>query len=59
MGATCTDRVHRILEKFEMVPKLPTPLGSKYTYEKPEKEYKMSYFKLKSTVGNNEELFVK
>lgn len=59
MGASCTNRVHRILEKFDLVPKLPTPLGSQSLYEKPEKEYKMDYFKIKSTVANNQELYVK
>jgi hypothetical protein len=45
MGATCTDRVHRILEKYGMVPKAPVPFGSASLYDKPEKEYKMEYYK--------------
>ena len=44
MGATCTNRVHRILEKFNFVPKTPVPFGSASLYEKPEKEYSMQYY---------------
>jgi len=44
MGATPTKRVHKLLEHFGLVPKAPTPLGSKYTYEKPPKEYKPGKF---------------
>lgn len=39
-GAKPTKAVHRILENFELVPKLPPYFGSKHTYEKPEKEIK-------------------
>ena len=42
--------MHRLLEKFELVPKFPPPFGSKYLYEKPEKEYKMDYFKIGSAL---------
>lgn len=38
-GATPTKGVHRILEKFDFVPKAPHPYGSKHIYEKPEVEY--------------------
>jgi hypothetical protein len=46
VGATPTKGVHRLLEKFEMVPKYPPPFGSKTVYDKPEKEYPAGYFKL-------------
>lgn len=38
-GATPTPAVHKILENFGLLPKLPVPHGSKYQYEKPEKKY--------------------
>lgn len=41
--------MHRLLEKFQLVPKLPVPFGSKYLYEKPEKQYKPQYFKFEKT----------
>ena len=53
MGATCTNRVHKILEKFDFVPKMPIPLGSSSLYEKPEKEYKIETFKRKGPKSNN------
>jgi len=59
MGATCTGRVHRILEQFEYVPKKPVPFGSHTLYEKPEKNYNMSYYKKKGPKGNNAELFLR
>jgi hypothetical protein len=59
VGATCTNRVHKILEKFDFVPKLPTPLGSATVYPKPTKVYDLQYFKLKAPMGNNKELFMK
>lgn len=58
MGATCTNRVHKLFEKFDFLPKLPVPLGSKSLYEKPQKEYKMEYFKTKSPKFNNFEHYV-
>jgi hypothetical protein len=48
--------VHKVLEKFDFVPKLPTPLGSSTLYEKPEKEYKLDYYKKKGPKANNMEL---
>jgi len=36
-----------------MVPKLPPPFGSKYLYEKPEKEYKIDYFKIGAAVSQH------
>jgi hypothetical protein len=59
MGATCTNRVHRILENFGYVPKEPVPFGSASLYEKPEKQYKMDYYTKKGPKGNNRELFLK
>jgi hypothetical protein len=59
VGATCTGRVHTILEKFDFLPKHVTPLGSGSLYPKPEKEYAMQYFKLKGPKGNNKELFMR
>lgn len=38
-GAIPTVKVHKLLEKYDLVPKMPPPFGSKYTYEKPKKEY--------------------
>jgi hypothetical protein len=60
MGATCTNRVHRILEKFEMVPKTPTPYGAATLYPKPEKEYNMEYYhKGVGPKGNNRDHYLK
>lgn len=59
MGAVPTRGVHRLLEKFEMVPKYPPPFGSKSLYEKPEKEYGMEYFKILANVKHNKELYVR
>lgn len=59
MGATCTNRVHRILEKYDFVPKTPVPFGSASLYEKPEKQYKMEYYKKRAPKGNNKELYLK
>lgn len=44
-GATPTNGVYKLLAKAEMLPKKPIPLGCKYVYEKPKKEYKLSDFK--------------
>lgn len=38
-GAHPTPAVHKILENFGLLPKRPVPHGSKYMYEKPEKQY--------------------
>lgn len=38
-GAQPTISVHKILEEFGMVPKMPPIFGSKHTYKKPEKEF--------------------
>ena len=59
MGATCTNRVHRILENFGYVPKAPVPFGSASLYEKPEKQYKMDYYSKIGPKGNNRDLFLK
>ena len=59
MGATCTDRVHRILETFNYVPKFPVPLSSKTLYEKPEKEYNMAYYAKLAPKGINRELYIR
>lgn len=59
MGATCTNRVHRILENFDYVPKYPVPFGSHTLYEKPEKEYKLDYYKKVGPKGNNKELYLR
>lgn len=59
MGATCTNRVHRILEKFGFVPKTPTPFGSASLYEKPEKEYSMQYYSKAGPKGNNRDLYLR
>jgi len=59
MGATCTNRTHRILEKFGFVPRTPVPFGSASLYSKPEKEYKMDYYKKTGPKGNNRDLFIK
>ena len=59
VGATCTNRVHRILEHFDYVPKLPVPFGSASLYPKPEKQYKMDYYKKLGPKGNNKELFMR
>ena len=45
-GAIPTDRVHKILERFDLVPHKPPPFGSKYQYEKPKKEYKEQTMKV-------------
>lgn len=58
-GATCTNRVHRILEKFGYVPKTPVPFGSASLYEKPEKEYKIDYYAKSGPKGVNRELYLK
>ena len=42
-----------------MVPKKPPPFGTHTLYEKPEKEYDMSYFKHKAPNKNMQELYVK
>lgn len=59
VGAQPSFRVHKILEKFDFLPKYPVPLGSSSLYEKPEKEYQMQFFKKKGTDANNEELYIK
>lgn len=59
VGATCTNRTHRILEKFGYVPKTPVPFGSASLYPKPEKEYSMDYYKKSGPKGNNRDLFIK
>jgi ribosomal protein S16 len=59
VGATCTNRVHRILERFDFVAKQPVPFGSQSVYEKPEKEYKMEYYKKSAPKGNNKDLFLR
>jgi flagellar biosynthesis GTPase FlhF len=59
MGATCTNRVHRILEKFNFVPKTPVPFGSASLYEKPEKEYSMQYYSKSGPKGNNRDLYLR
>ena len=46
VGATPTRGVHRILEKFDMVPKKPLPFGSIYDYERPERSYRYDHFKI-------------
>jgi hypothetical protein len=38
-GAEPTKAVHKILERFGMLPVMPPPHGSKYTYEKPQRTY--------------------
>lgn len=37
IGAQPTKKVHKLLEKFDFLPKMPVPYGSKYLYEKPAK----------------------
>ena len=59
MGATCTYRVHRILEQFNFVPKAPVPFGSHTLYPKPEKTYKMEYYKKSGPKSNNKELYLR
>ena len=36
-GAIPSERVQRLLEKFNFVPKAVSPFGSKHVYEKPER----------------------
>ena len=55
-GATCTNRVHRILERFDYVPKLPVPFGSESLYPTPEKQYKMQYYAKAGPKSHNKEL---
>ena len=45
IGAEPTHRVHKILELFDMVPYKPVPGGTKHTYYKPPKEYRIKKFK--------------
>jgi ribosomal protein S16 len=59
VGATCTNRVHRILEKFDFVPKTPVPFGSASLYEKPEKEYSLQYYSKQGPKGNNRDLYLR
>ena len=59
MGATCTSRVHKILERIGYVPKAPVPFGLQSLYEKPQKEYKMDYYKKLGPKGNNKELYLR
>ncbi len=51
--------MHKILEQFGYVPKLPVPFGSKSLYDRPWKEYKLTHFKLKSPTFNNKEMWVR
>lgn len=59
MGATCTNRVHRILEQFGYVPHAPVPYGSHTLYPKPEKRYNFDYYKKTAPKGNNAELYLR
>jgi small subunit ribosomal protein S16 len=59
VGATCTNRVHRILEKFNYVPKQAVPFGSHTLYEKPEKTYDIDYYRKLGAKGSNKEFFVR
>ena len=59
MGATCTNRVHRMLEKYGLVPKTPVPFGASTLYEKPEKEYSMQFYSKAGPKGNNRDLYLK
>lgn len=45
VGAIPSQRVQRLLEKFDFVPKTPRPFGSQHDYQKPEREYKMQHFR--------------
>lgn len=42
VGAEPTNRVHRLLHKFGMLPKLPSVWGSAHEYERPEKTYQVT-----------------
>lgn len=59
VGATATNRVHRILERFEYVPPTPVPFGRHTLYERPEKEYKLEHYKKTGPKGNNQELYLR
>lgn len=59
VGATSTNRVHRILEKFNFVPKTPIPFGHHTLYEKPEKDYGLEFYKKAGPKGNNKELYLR
>jgi hypothetical protein len=41
------------------VPKLPVPFGSASVYEKPEKQYKMDYYKKLGPKGNIKVLYLR
>ena len=45
-GAIPSASVHKILERFELVPHRPPPFGSKYQYERPKKGYSDARMKL-------------
>lgn len=45
VGATATNRVHRILEQFDFVPPTPVPFGRHTLYERPQKDYKLEHYK--------------
>jgi hypothetical protein len=42
-----------------MLPKQPVPFGSSSLYEKPEKHYKMDYYKHLAPKGNNYDLYMR
>lgn len=51
--------MHRLLEKFGMLPKQPVPFGSKSLYEKPPKEYLPDYFKFKDKKAEEKMVIIK
>ena len=55
VGASPTNAVHRLLEKFDFVPPLPDPYGRSSRYERPEKQYPIHFEKrLKGIKGLTE-----
>ncbi len=44
VGAQPTEKVRKLLEKIDFLPKKPAPYGDKYLYEKPAKERPLDFY---------------